>query len=217
MVTHRQMENGITARILGIPCLADKLPAPVKMITSNGKLAAMGTLAFSTVLCGITFPFWALSKLISEIGVYCLLLGLIFIIGRGIIRMIAFPGASRKVAGDIEGEFAKYSIRMIEISCTGLYDLSSILCVEDVNQSTLSQLPQLWHRTQNHRDRILGVFLDVLSCLQQDDSLILTESAVEPQSAGPFGPDYTRFGNNRLTGDLGNLSTLSVCSSGFSY
>lgn len=212
LVTHRQMEHGITARILSIPSLADKLPGPMKHITTNGRLAAVGMLTFSTILTGLIFPFWALSKFTSEIGIYALLFGLVFLIGRGIIRMIAFPGASRKVAGDIEGEFAKYSIRMIEISCGCIYDLASVLCAEDVNQSTLSQLPPLWARTQNYRNRILGVFLDVLTYLQEDHSLVLTDisSAANPPLPEPLEPDLSRFGNNRLTGDIGNFGSLSV-------
>jgi hypothetical protein len=175
-------------------------------------LAAVGLVAVSAILTGLIFPFWALSKFITEIGVYALLCGLVFLIGRAIIRMIAFPGASRKVAGDIEGEFAKYSIRMMDIACTCLHDIASVLCADDVNQSTLGQLPQLWGRALNYRNRILGVFLDVLTYMQEDgNSLVLTEvSDVNPVPSGPFGPNFSRFGNNRLTGDIGSFGSLPV-------
>jgi hypothetical protein len=212
LVTHRQMEHGIVARIVSLPYLVDKLPGPAKIITANGKMAAVGLLALSAILTGLIFPFWALSKFITEIGVYALLCGLVLLIGRGIIRMIAFPGASRKVAGDIEGEFAKYSIRMIDVSCGCLHDIASVLCAEDVNQSTLIQLPQLWGRAQNYRNRILGVFLDVLTYMQEDsNSLVLAETSdVNPPPPGPFGPSFSRFGNNRLTGDIGCFGSLPV-------
>jgi hypothetical protein len=178
-------------------------------------------LAISIMLTGLILPFWALSTLfLGEMGVYALLCGLIFLIGRGIIRMIAFPGASRKVAGDIENEFAKYSIRMIDISCTCLHEVATALlsAVEDngvvKNPGALNQLPQLWSRAQNYRNRILAVFLDVLTYMQEDgNSLVLTTEASDGTNhtpPGPFGPNFSRFGNNRLTGDIGSFGSLPV-------
>jgi hypothetical protein len=65
---------------------------------------------------------------------------------------------------------------------------------------------------QNYRNRILGVFLDVLTYMPEDsNALVLAETLeVNPPPPGPFGPNFSRFGNNRLTGDIGCFGSLPV-------
>ena len=121
--------------------------------------------------------------------------------------MIAFPGASRKVTSDIEGEFAKYTIRMIESASTSIIDLASVLSVEDVHSGSSQQLPALWKRVQSFRDRVLGVLLEVLLYMQNNSTNSLALSA-EPTTTN--GIDLSKFGNNPLAGDVGCFTALPV-------
>ena len=142
----------------------------------------------------------------------------IFVVGRAIIRLIAFPGSSARVSTEIETEFAKYSVRMLVSSCNSLIDLASAILSSSKsgNQSTNSgggvdgvnasfsyyEIPGLWKRAKSYRDRVLGVYLDVLIFL------LRPEEASEGATSG--SSDATKFGNNRLSGDIGDLSSITV-------
>jgi hypothetical protein len=92
---------------------ADALPTPFHVVVTNGKICALATVSGYLLFISLWFPFWLLSFLLTEYGVYAMAVCTIFLIGRSIIRLIAFPGASQKVTKEIEAEFAKYSVRMI--------------------------------------------------------------------------------------------------------
>lgn len=79
---------------LGIRTLADVVPAPMQLVVNSGKMSAIVFVGAYLLLIGLWLPFWLLSFLITEWGVYFLVVGAVFLIGRGIIRMIAFPGSS---------------------------------------------------------------------------------------------------------------------------
>jgi len=79
---------------LGVRTMADVLPEPLQMIINSGKLLAAFFLGGYSVILALWFPFWIFTFFVGELGVYCLLLVAVFMVGRGIIRMIAFPGSS---------------------------------------------------------------------------------------------------------------------------
>ena len=79
---------------LGVRTVTDVLPEPLQMIANSGKLSAAFFLGGYFVILAVWFPFWIFTFFVGELGVYCLLLVAIFMVGRGIIRMIAFPGSS---------------------------------------------------------------------------------------------------------------------------
>jgi len=195
-------------------CLADRLPWVFYSIVTNGKIAALAVLGANLTVVALWIPFWLLAKVISEYGVYALVVSTIFLLGRSIIRMIAFPGASQKVATDIEAEFAKYSVQMITTATTCLIDLGNTLDQDPVPSSTLQQLPHLWRRVEGYRLRVLGVFLDVLLYIYNPDSSSSLALSVEDGSNGGvangYGPGLTRFGNNRFSGDIGHFNGLTV-------
>jgi len=78
------------------PCLADAIVPD--MLMQHGKQVALGLLPVCVLLDLVWLPFYLLGKyVVYEVGVYILLVCLVFWIGRIVIRMIAFPGSSRRV------------------------------------------------------------------------------------------------------------------------
>ena len=98
MMTSRLMPNEGIRRVvywaLGVRTMADVLPEPLQMIVNSGKLSVAFFLGGYSVILALWFPFWIFTFFVGELGVYCLLLLAVFMVGRGIIRMIAFPGSS---------------------------------------------------------------------------------------------------------------------------
>jgi hypothetical protein len=135
----------------------------------------------------------------------------IFLVGRAVIRMIAFPGSSARVSSEIENEFSKYSVRMLLSSTNSLIDLASAInstATASGDDSTSNQsfayyeIPSLWKRAKSYQDRVLSVYAEVLTYILKDrqDSMANSTS------------DLTKYGNNIPTGDIGDLSGLTVSS-----
>jgi hypothetical protein len=72
--------------LLKINTAADRLPAMFQFILTRGKLALPAFLGGYMLLVFLWLPFWGLSFLVSEYGVYMLCVGTIFFVGRIIIR-----------------------------------------------------------------------------------------------------------------------------------
>lgn len=211
--------GGLVYRWVAMRCLADRLPWIFHSIVTNGKVAAVAVLGINVTLVALWVPFWLLGKVITEYGVYALTISTIFLVGRSIIRLIAFPGSSQKVMTDIEAEFAKYCVQMITTAAGCLIDLGDLLVQDPVPNNTLHQLPNMWRRTKGYRDRVLGVFLDVLLYIYNQDSTSSLALSVETQTtnndtattvANGYGPGLTRYGNNRFSGDIGHFNGLTV-------
>ena len=67
--------------------MAEYLPWwPVKTILFGGRLAPLGLVAAYTIFVAIWLPFKLLSMIITEWGVYALLIGTVAFIGRFIVR-----------------------------------------------------------------------------------------------------------------------------------
>jgi hypothetical protein len=217
--------GGLLNRLLATRCAADCMPALFHTILYHGKYSLVLLLSAYLILLSCWLPFWVLSFLVTEWGVYLTAIASIFLIGRAIIRLIAFPGASRKVVTDIETEFAKYSVRMIAAAAMSLIDLAVIFEPRDqsgeqyVDSRMIPQIPGLWRRANGFRRRVLGLYVDVLKYIYEEQdsisSLVLSVDTIDPtaknaESASVFGPELTRYGNNRLSGDVGNVLSLTV-------
>lgn len=79
---------------LGVRTMADALPGPLQMVVNSGKMSAAVFLGGYVVLIALWLPFWIFSFIVTEWGIYLMAAGTIVLVGRGIIRMIAFPGSS---------------------------------------------------------------------------------------------------------------------------
>ena len=187
---------------------ADVLPSLLLAVVTSGKISVLVFLGVYLVFLVFWFPFWLLSAVITEWGVYLMAIFTIFFVGRSIIRLIAFPGASQKVMSEIESEFARYAVRMITSSCNSVIEVASAVAQsadsgsDTANQRTirasLYDLPIHWQRAKTYRNRVLGVFCEVLMYLYH-----------EPSQSNAHAPDLTTCGNNKLSGDVGNLSGLT--------
>jgi hypothetical protein len=214
--------GGVLHRILFLRCAADVLPTMFYTIATNGKVALVALLGVYSLLLSLFVPFWLLSFVVTEWGVYALAVGIIFLIGRAIVRVIAFPGASHKVVTEIEREFAKYSVRMIAASCQSLCELAALfepreqVGAQNLDKRTLHQLPGAWRRVASQRDRILGMYVDVLRYVYQQDSVLQLSLSISSENSQGIAATTARnhgltgYGNNRLTGDIGGFSTLPV-------
>jgi hypothetical protein len=216
-MSHPTVRHGVFW-LLSVRTAADALPTVFQAVATSGKYSIFGFVGFYLFFIALWLPFWLLSFLVYEWGVYSLAFVTVFLVGRAIIRLIAFPGSSQRVSTEIETEFAKYSVRMLISSCNSLIDLGSAI-VSTSNSSAQSpnsgngdgstqnnpsfayyELPGLWKRAKSYRDRVLGVYSDVLIFLLRRS---------ESPATGPLS-DLTKYGNNLLKGDLGNLSGLTV-------
>jgi hypothetical protein len=198
--------------ILQLRTAADILPTILQVIVTSGKLSGVVFLGVYAIFIALWFPFWLLSFLISEWGVYSLAILVVFLAGRAIIRMIAFPGSSQRVASEIENEFSKYSCRMLLSSSNSIIDFSTALLETGKgggeepsgNQNpsfAYYEIHSLWKRAKSYRDRVLAVYAEVL--------IYIFKSRDEAMGNNSQS-DITKYGNNRLTGDIGNLMGLTV-------
>jgi hypothetical protein len=194
--------------LLQLRTAADALPSIFEAIVTSGKLSGLAFIGIYAIFVAVWFPFWLLSLIITEWGVYATVVGLVFLIGRSIIRLIAFPGSSHKVSSEIENEFAKYSVRMLTSSSNSIVDLAStILTASKAGADGSSNpsyayydIPGLYKRAKSHRDRVLAVYAEVLTYIFEHSD----------ESSNSATTDVTKYGNNRLAGDIGDLSGLTV-------
>ncbi|CAB9500052.1 whole genome shotgun sequence [Seminavis robusta] len=200
-------------KLVQVTTVADALPSVFQAVVTSGKYSGLAVLAvYLVVVLVLVGPFWLLSFLVTEWGVYAVIVASIFYLGRAIIRMIAFPGASSKVTAEVESEFAKYSVRMLVASANCLRELSSAIHQSSLDgsggpsssSSTLSnyELAPLWKRTLSYRDRALGVYLEVLLFVYEQQQQTSPPSSQNNQVR-------TRFGTNRIQGDIGNFSGIT--------
>jgi hypothetical protein len=186
---------------------ADALPSVLQTIVTSGKMSAVFFLGGYLVFVSLWLPFWLLSFVTSEWGIYALAVGAVFLAGRCIIRMIAFPGSSQRVSSEIEREFAKYSVKMIFSSADSLVDLASAIGSTSPGEEGGSnsnfayyEIPTLWKRAKSYRDRVLSVYAETLTYILND----------RQQTSANLASDLTKYGSSRLSGDIGDLSGLTV-------
>lgn len=92
---------------------------------------------------------------------------------------------------------------MIINSSNSVIDLASAISAAgrgEESSATYYEIANLWKRSKSYRDRVLAVYADVLNFILNDGQ----------QSSDSSSPDLTKYGNNRLSGDIGDLSGLTV-------
>jgi hypothetical protein len=89
---------------------------------------------------------------------------------------------------------------MIQVAANCIIELcSALLASSSGSPSHSSQdIPGLWRRTQSYRDRVIGVYVEVLGYLYKDSG------------QGNVYGSSTFHGNNSITGDIGNLASTTV-------
>jgi len=197
-------------RVLNIPCAADSLPTFFAAIVKNGKYAILALLFIYVIFVSICFPFWLLSFIITEWGVYVLFIGIIFLIGRIIIRLLVFPGSSSRVSGEIEREFSKYSIRMLTSSVNALLELTTAISKleSDTSNPAFADVASAWKRVKQFRNRVLSVYYNTLVHIYDEQAI---HSVLPPNSSKQANEhNIDHFGNNCLIGDIGNLSGVTM-------
>ena len=227
------MYNPLTYLMLRVPTAADSLPTIPSLVLENSKTSFCTMMASCFVLDAFfILPGYATSILITEYGVYASTLLFIWLVGRFILRLIAFPGSTVKVYGEIENEFSKYSVRMLENATEHITSLCRLLLsIEDVSLYSISSddssvgakerreklskliglnyddhdIIMLWRKVCSYRSRVLGMYCSVLKCLLTEGGI-----GVLPQNAGDQAFLSKKYGNNRMVGDIGNLSTNST-------
>jgi len=191
--------RNLVARLLTVRCVADKMPSVIQNTVTNGRIASLVFVTAYLVFTSLWLPFWILSFLTGETTIYVMAVVSIFLGGRSIIRLIAFPGANTSMGTDIQTEFSRYSVRMITSAANAIKEVPLALLNP---RSTRKSLPDLWTSALVYRNRVLGMFADVLLCLYGQPASGIHDS----------DSDLTRYGNNRLSGDIGDLSDLTVSS-----
>ena len=221
-VTH----NPVSKCIARLPTLADACQSSPSnnifalwgLILQHPKMSFGGLLA-SCILLDVVLilPGYLLSFLVTEYGVYLILLVVLWRLGRFVLRMIAFPGATPRLRREIEGEFQRYSVKMLDNAVEAIGELamliiskenSALLGGRDVKMERMLgktygryDVIPLWQKVSHYRDRVLGMYHDVLHCLLVEDGNGLGE--------GEDDSGLTRFGNNPMHGDVGKLLDVS--------
>ena len=220
-ITH----NPVSTCMLRIPTVADSLPSIPSHLLNNPKMTFGGLLAACLILDVVfILPGYLFASMITEYGVYASTLTIIWFFGRFVLRMIAFPGSTARLRGEIETEFSKYSIRMLENSAEAMLELATFLVSMDnasiyshdngrevhVGAKALQVVGQsygrfdvipMWQKVGQYRDRVLGMYHDVLDCLLNQNG---EASFNEDASSGPL----TDYGNNHIVGDIGKLTNV---------
>lgn len=207
--------------VLNIRTFGDSLWFPFDVITSNPKVSILSALGSWIVLDLFTLPFWTISTFfVRESLIYITILLAVAFLGRFIIRMIAFPGSSYRVYAEVEKEFTKYSINILDSAASNFCEFAAVILNKSypntmdrdnaLKNHNLS-LPKknfgkfdvitIYRRAQSFKNRVLGVYLNVLICL------------FEQNGDGDFSDENSylnEYGNNRLVGDIGKLNTISM-------
>lgn len=206
--------RNVVSMLMHVTTAADSLPSVLRTVVTSGKMSVIGFVVVYMSLIILWMPFWLLSFFMTEYGVYFLAVVSIFFLGRSVIRLIAFPGSSSRVKSEIEGEFAKYSVRMLVAGANCLQDLANAVVATGLRSSsdlvsegnmagrnnfTQYEIPGLWKKSKSYRDRAMGVYLDVLLYVYENRSQ-LSPQAVQRAAAAM----------NPLSGDIGNFAGLTA-------
>jgi len=188
--------RGTVTLCLRVRTLAEALPPVFHPFVASGKMSILVFIGGQALIFVLWLPFWLINLCVGELGFYLISIFTVFSVGRTIIRMIAFPGSSSRISKEIETEFAKYSVRIITSAADSIIDLAA--AVQGFHVGSKCEIPALWKRVKSYRDRVLGVYFEVLYYTLQDGA--------DNSSSSSSG--LNKYGNNILKGDIGNLSTI---------
>lgn len=84
---------------------------------------------------------------------------------------------------------------------------STIASLDSTNASSAAyyDVASSWKRVQSYRDRVLGLYYHVLTYIYEEPGV----PSAFPNNNNS-NPQLNGFGNNRLSGDVGNLSWVTV-------
>ena len=230
-ITH----NPLSACLLRMPCLADSLPTIPQIILQNPKMSFGVMLVVCSILdFAIILPAYFASYLITEYGVYALSLFSIWCLGKFVFRMIAFPGSTPRLRGEIETEVAKYSFRMLTNAHESILALATLLAEDDNylfgsydengngNDSST--------RVMSKGESILGLagrsyarfdvlpiwvkvkqYRDRVLGMYHDvfQCLLIDNGNGKGSHSDSERTPLTKYGNNPLVGDIGKLTKIS--------
>lgn len=203
--------NPICHYICNCPSFADEIknnfPSTFGKLLIHSQMTFMAlpvaVLLFDVI---VVLPGYLASKIITEYGVYLSISFFIWVVGRSILRLIAFPGSTSRLLSEIEGEFQKYCIKMLIHSQNVCVDLANIVMnishqnddkQKDFNTFDYEDALLTLKKAREYRNRIVAVFHNVLT------RLLPTEEDIN----GFTQP--SKYGNNPLVGDIGNLTSVS--------
>ena len=248
----------ISNRLLIQTVIADKLetyPVLTALLQNGHYVFALFLGVYITILVIVWLPLALLSKLLTEAGVYAFILVNIIYIGRCVLRLLAFPGTNIKVYGEIELEFAKYSCKLLDGVADVLEAFGEAIKSASphapksksakLTEWDVSDIPSAYKRAVVYRDRVLGVYWQVLHCLITQGGRGYDRHASGSSDSDFYGRDVlnackrnlccgingtdenihenssssadtsinlsmrTKYGNNPLVGDIGNMMNLT--------
>eukprot|EP00903_Cladosiphon_okamuranus_P007648 g7416.t2 len=98
--------NAVASLVL-LPSAAERLPFPFRALAQTPQLTLVlgggGYLGFLVLF----LPLYAVSFIVTATGAWFVLLGAVYMAGRGLTRTISYPGASKQIQRDIELEYTK--------------------------------------------------------------------------------------------------------------
>ena len=182
------MLNTLTTRVLDWllqqRVMSDRFTHPILvLLATNAKYVALALLgAYIAVFIFIWMPLYLLARIVTEFGVYALVLSTGIYAGRCLLRLLAFPGTNVRVYGEVENEFTKYSCRMLDAAASALIDF----CLSLSNNSngiqsksgqllgneegwSIVDVPATYKRVLIFRNRVLGTYLEVLTCILEEN------------------------------------------------
>jgi hypothetical protein len=173
-----ELEMMRLTRLWRLPCTksaADRLPPLLHTILSSPRIAIGGILILCSALdLIIILPFYLASLLLTEIGLYICLLAFIWCMGRVILRLLTFPASTHRVQHDIQLEFTKYSIRLLDHCLDSCLDLASALDRlgkhSPISRKDIHEWIPLARKTFLYRNRVFAVYVSVLSLLFEKNS-----------------------------------------------
>lgn len=189
-VSLRSARRVLARYVLPKRTLKDKiLPHFVTTYLPPGIGTIGGVVVVQFVAWSLWLPVWACTWLMGEVGIYLGFLLLVFLIGRTILRSIAFPGASRNT--QLHKQVGKHMHNSI-VQCLDLWE-TVIRDVEAHGQSrTMSTAVRF-------RQRILRGMIQIL------ESALQKNCTIDRVSGG-----ITAHGTNQWAGDGGSLEDVSV-------
>jgi len=199
----------IISHLLRVPTVADRFKSTTTIYSTilNNPRASLPVLFLLCTLVNLVFilPWYLASLVITEPGVYLALSIIVYILGRFVLRLIAFPGSTHRVCSEIENEFAKYSIRVLDNACDHIIEFTTLLlhlCSQSkdeqiqnilhhrtnasrnihVGQYRYMDLFPIWQKACIYQTKVFGMYHNVLHCLLIEDGIGSKTTQIHAQS-----------------------------------
>ncbi|CAM9456418.1 unnamed protein product, partial [Ectocarpus sp. 12 AP-2014] len=105
------------ASLVLLPSAAERLPFPFRALAQTPQLTLVLAGGGYVTFLVLFLPLYAVSFLVTATGAWLVLLGTVYMSGRGLTRTISYPGASKQIQRDIELEYTKHvSSRLVSFA-----------------------------------------------------------------------------------------------------